>query len=194
MRIPFLAACDTPAMNECHGRSQNQWARRCCDEHRQPADGITRDDPCGAGDTERHREQQQCVPVCQAYKWRLRSLRRRYKANDARIGAFACRRRSTHLEGLASVNSAAARRLPLAPVDGDRLARERGLVEHGPAARHHAVNRNDLAGPHQDRLAYGDLFDGHIFHRTLAKTVRDPWCSIHQRSKFALSPADGEVL
>ena len=169
-RLERAAALDENALarrlgdagDEGDRRGQDERARRRRDQHREPADRIARQQPGRAGDEQRDGQEQQGVAVGQTDERRLRGLRRRDQAHDARIGALARRRGGAHLEGLAGIERAAARGLALAAVDRDRLSRQRRLVEHGARAGDHAVHRHDLAGAHQDGIADRDLLDGDV--------------------------------
>ena len=156
MRMPRRAACDD-AGDEGDRRRQDERARRRRDQHREAADRIARQEPGRAGDDQRDGQQQQRVAVGQADERRLGGLRGGHQPHDARIGAFAGRRGGAHLESLAGVERAAARRLAFPAVDRDRLAGQRRLVEHGARAGDDAVDRDDFAGAHQDRVADRDL-------------------------------------
>ena len=136
------------ARDEGHGRGENERTGRRRDEHSEPADRISRKCPGRPGDGEGHRQQDQGEAIRHPDEGRFGGLRRRHHFHDAGIGALACRGRRADFEGLAGVDGAAARRLAGGTRDGDRLARDRRLVERR-AACDDAIDRDDLAGAHE---------------------------------------------
>ena len=159
IRMPLRAACETPAM-KATGAARISGHGVAATSTASAADRIARQQPGRAGDEQRDRQQQQREAVGQADERRLRGLRRRHHAHDAGIGALAGGGGGAHLEGLAGIDRAAARGLAAcgastgigSPVSAD-------FVDHGARAGDHAVDRHDLAGAHQDRVADRDLLD-----------------------------------
>ncbi len=150
------------AGDEGDRRGEDQRARGSRNQHGQPSDRVARDEPGTGCNDERDRQQEQRVAIGQAYERGFGGLGRRDHAHDAGIGALARSRGGPQLERLARVQRSAARKLCLAAIDGHGLAGQRRLVDHGGRTGDHPVDRDDLAGAHQDRIADGHLLDGHI--------------------------------
>ena len=103
-----------------------------------------------------NRQEHQRVAVGKPHEWRLGGLRRGHKAHDARIGAFAGRRRSGHFEGLAGVQRAAEGGGSSGLDHWDRFAGQRQFIDRRRVRCDDAVDRNDFAGPHQKPVANCD--------------------------------------
>ena len=78
--------------------------------------------------------------------------------------------------------------------DGDRLPRDRRLVDGRLAGQHTTVDRDPLAGPHQHDLAQPQLFDGDHPLLAVAQNGRHFRRELHQRPHRPLGPSQGVVL
>ena len=76
----------------------------------------------------------------------------------------------------------------------NRLAGDRRLIDHRERAHDHAVDRNDLAGAHQNVVADRDFLDGYVFDGRGAAAMGDFRRAIDQRSKVAFGAGDGKIL
>jgi hypothetical protein len=127
-------------------------------------------------------------------EWRLGRLRRRHHPHNARIGARACSRGGADLERLAGIERAAQRGLALPPRNRDRLACQCRFVDHGASAGDDAIDRDDLAGAHQDSVADRHLFDGDVLDDRAPRVAHRRSERGDQRLEIALGACDREVL
>ena len=139
-------------------------------------------------------KQQQRITIRQADKRRLRGLRRIHHPDDTGIGAFACRCPGPNFEGLAGVDRTAPRRLSLPARDRDRLAGQRRLIDHGAGTQNDPVDRDYLAGAHQNDVAHDHLFNWNVSDRRSLTTMGNSRSAIDQRLQVALGAGDGKVL
>jgi hypothetical protein len=80
------------------------------------------------------------------------------------------------------------------PCHRDRLAGERGLVDHRGDAHDDAVDRDQLAGAHQNHVADADLFDWNVLEAVIAARVRHSTRAIDQGFEIALGARHGKVF
>ena len=76
-------------------------------------------------------------------------------------------------------------------LDRQRLARERGFVEHDSVGQDSPVHGQHLAGAHTQHIARQHLVDGDIGLRAAIDPVRDARCSGQQSAQFPLRPGPG---
>jgi hypothetical protein len=143
-------------------RGENERARRGGDQHSQPSHGVAREKPSASRNDERDRQQQKRITVRQSDEWRLCRLCSADHPDDAGICALMSSRGGDDLERLARIEGAASGQLTLSASDWDRLPRQRSIVDHGARTGNDAVDRDDLAGPHQDFITDDDLLYRHI--------------------------------
>ena len=144
--------------------------------------------------TEADWKQQQRITIREADKRRLRGLSRIHHPDDAGVRAFARRCPGPNLEGLPGVDRAAPRRLSLPACDRDRLAGQRRFVDHGAWTQNDPVDRDHLAGAHQNDVAYSHLFNWNVSNRRILTTMGNSRSAIDQGLQVPLGPGDGEVL
>jgi hypothetical protein len=107
------------------------------------------------------------------------------EADKGCVGALGCRPHGAELEGVGGVGRPAANGAAAAVGGRKRLAGERGLVDDRLAGRDDAVNRDHLAGAHDDDFARGDLVDRHLVDARAAAAVRDPGCTLDELGELA---------
>ena len=78
--------------------------------------------------------------------------------------------------------------------DGQRLPRQRGLVEDGFVADDGAVGGHDLAGAHDDDVPGPELVDVHLLDRAVDVPVRDPRGALDEEAELAAGAAGGPRL
>ena len=173
---------------------QDQWARRCCHQHRERPDQIARDQPSDEGKHQRHGKENQRVAVGETHERRFRSLRRSHQAHDAGIGAFPGGRGHHQLKGFAGVQGTGQDRNAARFHPRDRLSRQCRLIDGRRGRRDDAIDRNDFARPHQKLVA-----DDHIRYRHLLDAVTDAAMrlagrAIDQRAQIMLGAGNGDLL
>ena len=175
-------------------RRQNQRTRRRRHQHRQTADQIAGDQPGDKGEHERQGQENQRIAVGHPHERRFCGLRRGHQAHDARIGAFASGRGHREFKGLAGVQRAGedggAARLD----HRDRFARQRRLVDGCRSRGDDAVDRNDLARPHQKLVANSDVRYRHVLDAVTGAAMRLTRGAIDQRAQIMLGAGDGDIL
>ena len=97
--------------------------------------------------------------------------------------------------GAAGIHHAAAHLVTGRPLDRQRLAGQRGLVQHGRAAGQRPVHGNELAWSDQQPVTGQDLveLDGRPGHRP-GSAARGSRCPREQRVQVAPGPAGGPGL
>ena len=144
--------------------------------------------------TRADRKQQQRITIREADKRRLRGLSRIHHPDDAGIRAFARRRPGPNFEGLPGVDRAAPRRLSFPARDRDRLAGQRGFIDHGAGTQNDPVDGDDLASAHENDVAYSHLLNGNVRNRRILTTMGNSRSAIDQGLQVTLGPGDCEVF
>ena len=182
------------AGDESDRRGEDERTRRGRDKNRKTADKIAGHEPSGSGEHDRHWKQDHRKPVGKPHERRLRGLRCCHHAHDPRIGALAGNRRSHEFECLARIERAAVSRRAAQLGGRQRLAGQRQLVNDRSGRNDNAVDRNDLSGADQKRVADGDLRDRHIFDAMIEPSMGDARRAVNQRAQIAFGAADREVF
>ena len=105
--MPRRAAREMPG-HDRDGRRQDQRARRRDHEHGERADRVAGDEPRGAGDHERDRDEDHRVPVRDADERRLLPLRLLDQPHDAGVRALGGGRDRAEVDGATRVHRAGA--------------------------------------------------------------------------------------
>ena len=102
----------------------------------------------------------------------------------ANVDAAAGRRART---SIASPTTLAPLRMssPASRRDGQRLTRQRGLVEHGPSTHEAAVDGDDLAGEHNEEIPLRDVSGRHVHEAVRVAAVRHGGRASRERSELA---------
>ncbi len=182
------------AGDERDRRRENERAGRRGNQHGKAAHRIAGEEPRGARDNQRDRQQQQRITIGQANERRLRGLRRARHAHDAGIGALACQRRGVQLKTLAGIDGSAVHGFAGLAQHRQGLTGQHRLVDRGRAADDDAVDRDHFAGAHQHGVANCNGVDRHVVDSVVAAAMRDARCAINQRGEVALGAGDRKIL
>ncbi len=141
-------------------RGEDERARCRDDEDRNGALEVTRQRPRRAGERQRDPEEHRGVAVGEPHERRARRLGFGDEPDDARVGALRRARRRPQVERPARVHDPASDRVSNRVVDGQRLTRQRALVEHRLVGLDESVDRDDLARLDEQQVAAPDVVDG----------------------------------
>ena len=136
-----------------HGRREHERARARDDQqHERPLQGDDERDK-HSGDQHARREVRGKL-LEHLLRARRRGLGLVDKPPELRGGVLGARRRDLNFDEAVRRDRAPGDGLALGLVDGQRLARQRRLVDCRLAAHHHAVAGHALAGAHDDDVAH----------------------------------------
>ena len=175
-----------------HGEDQRTGRRH--DEHGDGADGIVGPEPRRGRHRQGDAEEHQGVTVREARHRRPGVLCRLDQTHDPRISALGGRARSEEIESLSDIRRAAHHRLAPPPLHGDRLPRQRRLVEHGEPARHGAVHRHDVALAYQQEVTRHDGIEVHLLKPAVAMAHGEAGQAREERRHLSTRPTFGETL
>ena len=155
--IPRRAAREIPATTAM-GTARISGHGVATTSTRQRPDGVAGEQPGGARDRQRHGDEDHGVPVGHSHERRLLLLRLLDQAHDTRVRALGGSGHGSEVDGRSRVHRSGSDRISFGPLGRAGLAGERRLVEH--AGRHqHAVDRDDLAGLHEQAVARPHVVD-----------------------------------
>ena len=121
-------------------------------------------------------------------------MRRRDHFYNAGVGALAGGGRRAHLEGLARVDRAAARRLAGEPRHRDGFSRDSELVERRAWTYDLSIDRDNLARAHNDPISDGDLINWDVFERSSCFAMRHARRAIDKRLQIPFGASDRKIL
>ena len=127
--IPRRAAREMPATTAI-GTARIKRAGRGDHQHAQRAHRVAGQQPGGAGDHERDRDEDHRVAVGHPHERGLLLLRLRDQPDDARVRALGGGRHRSEVDGGPRVHRAGSDRVAVRPLGRAGLAGERRLVEH----------------------------------------------------------------
>ena len=120
-------------------------------------------------------------PLDDRLRRRALRLRALHQMNDARKRRIAVDAGDAHLEGAPAVDGAGEHFVARRFVNRQRLAGDRRLVDGTVSGQHMPVQRNLVAGPHDNHHAGHDLLHAHPAIAGSVAHQRVGWCEIHQR-------------
>jgi hypothetical protein len=150
------------AGNEGDGGGEDKRAWGGNHQHRETSHRIAREKPGEPGNEQCRRQQEQRIAVGQADERGLGRLRGADEAHDPGVRAFLGRGGGPQLKCIAGIERAAADALAPLPRDGNGLAGEGRFVDHSRRRRNEAIDRNDLAGAHENCVADFHVRDGNV--------------------------------
>ena len=175
-----------------HRRGKDQRAGCRYDQHGERAHRIAAPPPGDRRQSQGEWQKDQGIAVGEAHEGSLRRLRFLHQADDAGVGALIRRRHRPQVERSAGVDHAAAYRLAVGAGHRPGLAGQRRFVEHGGAVEGEAVDRDDLAGLHQQEVARPDVLNLRRRQDAIFVAVNDPRCVGEQRVELAARAGVGE--
>ena len=160
------------------GEDQRAWRR---DDHdRERPDRVAAYRPGQTRNQDRGREEESGVPVGHPHERGALRLRLLDEPDERRVRALAGGTVRADVERGAGVRRAAEHRHPARRGLRQRLAAQRARVDHRLAAGDRSVDRDDLAGPHDDDVADLDAVDRHLLESVTDAELRDLRCALDQ--------------
>ena len=111
--------------------------------------------------------------------------------HDPRVRRRCCRTERTNLDRLSGDGRSAADLLVEATPDGQRLAGQRRLVEHGLAADQRAIHRHDLTGEDQEPVTGGDVARRNVDEPTILPPMSNGRRPPRERRQLAPRTPEG---
>ncbi len=182
------------ASHQRHGHSQDQRARRCHHQYGDSTDRVACYPPRREGDGDSDEQEGKRPSVGEPRHWRLRSLSLFDEANDAGIGAVACRSGRKEVECVASIGGTAHCLAALLHPDRQRLPRQGGGIQEGDGGSDGAIDRDHVPLPDQQPVAGCDGIERHVFQCAIDVPRGRPRHAREQVAHLATRAAFGEAF
>ena len=170
---PTRAARDTPE-RMATGAARMRGQGVATTSTARPRTGSPLEHPGQPGGYQGDGQEEGRIAIRHADEGRLVALGLAHETDDTCVCALRSGSRRPQLERFAGVRRSAADGRSLLEGNGERLARERRLVENGLAAHDEPVDGDDLAVPDHDVVADRQRLDGDLFDPFADPAVRDP--------------------
>ena len=182
------------ACDERDRRREDERAGGRHDHDGETAPGVPRGEPGEACDCEREGEEVRGVAIREPGELGPVGLGGLDEPHDRGVRALRRRGGDAEIEGVAGVRRPGADMPVAGDRDGQRLSRQRRLVDDGLVADDRAVGRDDVPGPHRHDVAGLELLDPDLLHHAVDVPVCDARGPLDEEAELAPGPAGGPGL